>query len=91
MNKLNFHEFHDYIWEDEVIEIIVSTSYLEENDDFIKNLTLDYFRIYELSNFPPQYFKKLIEITFSNLFIYNPSTKNIKEIPDDFRNNNERS
>lgn len=91
MNKMNFHEFHDYIWEDEIIGIVVSITYLEANDDFIKNLTLDYYRLYKMSDFKPQYFKKLIEITFANLFTYNPSTKNIKEIKDDFRNSVERN
>ena len=69
MNKMNFHDFYDYIWEDEMIEITVSTAYLDKNDEFIKNLTLDYFRFYEMSEFPPKYFKKIIEMTFNNLFI----------------------
>ena len=90
MDKLNFHDFFDYIWEDEGLEIIVSTSYLEKNDNFIKNFTLDIFRLYELSDFPPQYFRKLIEIMFTNLFIFNPGTKNIKEISDDFRNSDHK-
>ncbi len=91
MEKMNFHDFYQYIWEDEVLEITVSTSYLEENDDFIKHLTLEYFRLYELSDFPAKYFKKVIEITFSSLFLFNPDTENIKEIRDDFRNSVERS
>jgi hypothetical protein len=91
MNKLNFHDFYTYIWEDEGIEIVVSTAYLEKNDEFVKNLTLDFFRLYEMSEFKPQYFKKLIEITFTNLFIYNPGTKNIKEIQDGFRNSDYKS
>lgn len=91
MNKMNFHEFYEYIWEDEMLEIVVSTAYLEKNDEFIKHLTLDYYRFYEMAEFPPKYYKKLIEITFKNLFIFNPGTKNIKEIKDDFRNSVERS
>ena len=91
MSKMNFHDFYDYIWEDEGIEIVVSTAYLEKNDEFIKNLTLEFFRLYELSEFPPQYFKKIIEITFTNLFIFNPGTKNIKEIRDNFCNSEYKS
>jgi hypothetical protein len=91
MNKINFHDFYDYIWEDEVLEITVSTAYLEKNEEFIRNLTLEYFRLYELSAFPAKYFKKIIEITFTNLFLFNPGTKNIKEIRDGFRNAVERS
>ena len=88
---MNFHDFYNYIWEDEVLEITVSTAYLEKNEEFIRNLTLEYFRLYELSGFPAKYFKKIIEITFTNLFLFNPGTKNIKEIRDGFRNTVERS
>lgn len=84
MDKMNFHEFFQYIWEDEMLEIIVSTKYLEENDDFIKHLTLDYFRFYDMSDFPAKYFKKLIEIMFSNLFAFKPGTENLKEIIDNY-------
>lgn len=86
MNKMNFHEFFEYLWEDEVIEIIVSTAYLEENDDFIRHYTLDLYRFYEMSNLPAKYFKKLVEITFTALFAFQPGTQNIKEIPDGYRN-----
>ena len=87
MNKLDFHEFYDYIWEDDVLEILVSTKYLEKNEDFIRHYTLDLFRFYDMAgNIQPSYFKKLVEITFSNLFAFNPGTKNIKEISDNFRN-----
>ena len=86
MNKLNFHDFYDYIWEDEILEIIVSTKYIDENEDFIRQLTLDMFRFYELSDSPPSYFKKSIEIMFTNLFAFHPKTKNIKEIKDNYPN-----
>jgi len=84
MPKLNFHDFYDYIWEDEVLEIIVSTKYISENEDFIKQLTLDIYRLYEFSELPNSYFKKFIEIMFTNLFIYKPKTSNIKEIKDSY-------
>lgn len=81
---MNFHEFYDYIWEDDVLEIIVSTKYLEENEDFIKQYTLDVFRLYELSESKPAVFKKQVEIMFSNLFAFHPKTSNIKEIKDNY-------
>jgi len=85
---MNFHEFYEYIWEDEVIEIFVSTRYLEENEDFIRNYTLDLFRLYEMTgNIKPSYFKKLVELTFTNLFAFNPGTENLREISDNYRNN----
>lgn len=87
MNNMNFHEFYEYIWEDEVIEIFVSTKYLDENEDFIRNYTLDLYRFYEMAgDLKPSYFKKLVEITFTNLFAFKPKTENIKELSDDYRN-----
>lgn len=84
---MNFHEFYDYLWEDDVLEIIVSTKYLDEHDSFIRHYTLDLFRLYEMAgDLKPSYFKKMIEITFTNLFAFNPGTENIKEISDKFRN-----
>lgn len=87
MNKMDFHEFYEYLWEDDVIEIFVSTQYLEKNIDFIRNYTLDLFRFYEMAEgMKASYYKKLVEITFTNLFAFNPGTQNIKEISDGFRN-----
>lgn len=84
---MDLHEFYDYIWDDEVLEIVVSTKYLEENRDYIQNFTYDLFRLYQLSGtIKPQYFKKFVEIKFTNLFAFNPGTENIKEIDDGFRN-----
>lgn len=86
MNKMNFHDFYEYLWEDEALEIIVSTAYLEENDDFIRNWTLELFRLYEMANIEARYIKKMVEITMTNLFFFNPGTENIREIPDNYRN-----
>lgn len=87
MNKMDFHQFFEYLWEDELLEIVVSTKYLEENDEFIKNYTLELYRLYEMgADLKPQYVKKMVEITFANLFSFNPGTENIKEIPDGNRN-----
>lgn len=84
MKELNFHEFYDYIWEDDVLEIIVSTKYIEENKEFLEQLTLDYFRLYTFADLKPSYIKKAIEIMFSNLFAFQPGIENIKEIKDNY-------
>ena len=87
MHNMNFHEFYEYLWEDDLLEIIISTKYLDENQEFIRNYTLELFRFYDMAeDIKPQYFKKLVEITFTNLFLFNPGTENIKEIPDGYRN-----
>lgn len=85
MNKLNFHEFYEYIWDDEILAIVVSTKYIDENEDFIRQLTLDVYRLYELSDYPPSFCRKSVEIMFTNLFAFKPKTSNIREIKDNYR------
>ena len=62
------------------------TAYLDENDDFIRNWTLELYRLHEMANIKAAYIKKMVEITLTNLFFFNPGTENIREIPDNFRN-----
>lgn len=85
MKKLNYDEFYSYVWEESTwLEKIVSTAYLEENDDFIRNLTFDMFNIYEKSDIPVQLMVKHFEIFFFNLFRFEAGNKNIEEIRDDY-------
>ena len=86
MKKMNFHDFYEYLWEDEGLELIVSTAYLDRNDEFIRNYSLELYRFYEMSGIQAKYIKKIVEIQFTNLFFFNPGTENIREIPDNYRN-----
>lgn len=85
MEKLNFDQFFSHVWEDSAwLERIVSTSYLEENDDFIRSLTFDMYNIYEKSEIPLQLMVKQFEIFFFNLFRFEGGNKNIEEIKDNY-------
>ena len=54
--ELTYEEFYDLLWED-ISEKIVSTSYLDEYEDFISNLTFDMFRLYQMNLFFLKKFK----------------------------------
>ena len=85
MEKLNYDQFFSHVWEDSTwLEKLVSTAYLEENDDFIRSLTYDMFYIYDKSNIPLQLMVKHFEIFFDNLFKYKGGNENIVEIRDDY-------
>lgn len=80
--ELTYEEFYDLIWED-VSEKIVSTSYLDENEDFISNLTFDLFRLYQMNpNLTVRILSRMAETFFFNTFRFQPMTHNVKEIID---------
>lgn len=82
--ELTYEEFYDLLWED-ISEKIVSTSYLDEYEDFISNLTFDMFRLYQMN---PCLSIRLISRTIESFFFHNfrfkPSNSNIEEIQDKY-------
>lgn len=84
--KLTYDEFYALVWEDSSwLEQIVSTAYLEENDEFVRNLTFEMYNIYEKSDIKPRLMVKFFEIWFFNLFRFKGGNENIKELKDEYR------
>lgn len=82
--ELTYEEFYDLLWED-VSEKIVSTSYLDENEDFISNMSFDLYRIYQMNSvLTIRILSRMTESYFFNLFRFQPMTQNIKEIQDNY-------
>ena len=82
--ELTYEEFYDVLWED-VSEKIVSTSYLDENEDFISNLTFDFYRLYQMNPaLTIRVLSRIVEAFLFNLFRLQPMTKNVKEIIDKY-------
>ena len=80
--ELTYEEFYDLLWED-VSEKIVSTSYLDEFEDFISNLTFDMFRLYQMNNcLTIRLVARMAESFFFHTFRFQPGTHNIDEIQD---------
>jgi hypothetical protein len=80
--ELTYEEFYDLIWED-ISEKVVSTSYLDENDDYISNLTFDLYRLYQMNSpMTIRLIARMLESFFFNTFRFQPMTQNIKEIKD---------
>ena len=81
--KLTYDEFYALVWEESTwLEQIVSTAYLEENDEFIRNLTFEMYNVYEKANIPQQLMVKFFEIWFFNLFRFKAGNENIEELED---------
>lgn len=82
--ELTYEEFYDLLWED-VSEKIVSTAYLDENEDFISNLTFDLFRLYQMNPvLTIRVMSRMTESFFFNTFRFQPMTTNIIEIQDNY-------
>jgi len=82
--ELTYEEFYDLLWED-VSEKIVSTAYLDENEDFINSITFDMYRLFQMNyNITIRSLSRIIESFFFNLFRFDPMTENIIEIRDNY-------
>jgi hypothetical protein len=83
--ELTYEEFYDLLWED-VSEKIVSTSYLDEFEDFTSNLTFDMYRLYQMNNcLTIRLISRMMESFFFHTFRFKPSTSNIEEIQDKYQ------
>ncbi len=83
MEKFTYDQFYSHVWEDSAwLEKLVSTAYLEQNDDFIRNLTFDMFNIYDKDGIGLQMAVKTFEIFFFNIFRFEADNKNVKELKD---------
>lgn len=82
--ELTYEEFYDLLWED-VSEKIVSTSYLDEYEDFISNLTFDMFRLYQMNPcLSIRVISRIVESFLFHNFRFKPSNTNIEEIQDKY-------
>lgn len=82
--ELTYEEFYDLIWDD-VSEKIVSTSYLDEYEDFISSVTFDMYRLYQMNNcLTIRLLSRMLESYFFNMFRFKPSQSNIEEIQDSY-------
>lgn len=86
MNKIDYHSFFEYVWEDESLNDIISMRFIEDESDFIRELTLEIHRQYELRpDVSPSLLKKLIEIFITKLAIFQPKLHKIKPLSDKSR------
>lgn len=95
MRKLDYHEFYEDLWLSEDFISIISDEYIDKEEDFIREWTKSIYRQYDLKFNGPDHMsfksiKKLFEITFSTLALFEPKTKIRPTVPKDskfpFRN-----
>jgi len=77
--EITYEEFYDLLWEN-VSENIVSTKYLDENDDYISNMTFDLYRLFQMNGtMSIRALGRILESFFFNFFRYKPKNENIIE------------
>lgn len=82
--KLDYEEFSDLLWE-AVCEKTVSTTYLDQNQDFINSLTFDFYRMFLMDqSISIRVLARLVEYFFFNFFKFDPEKKNVIEIQDNY-------
>jgi len=75
--KLNYEDFFEYVW-DYVSEKIIGDSYWHKNQQFIRAISSDLYKIYKKEDSPnvPKFYAHLIESWFVNMFKYQPHVYN---------------
>lgn len=80
-NKLGYEEFEETLLE-LTSEHILNNSYIEKYPDFCNNLFFDLWREYDKAenNLNVRHYSTLLEIFFSNLFMFDSSGKKVNEV-----------
>ncbi len=76
-SKVTFDEFKSIVWSDYVSENIVSTTYMNENIDFINELTFEFYDYYRKGDYSIKSLGKMIEKFFFTLFRFKGGNENI--------------
>ncbi|AGO47609.1 hypothetical protein Phi4:1_gp074 [Cellulophaga phage phi4:1] len=87
MKKLDYHEFYEYIWMSEDFVDVISDNFIDAEEEFIREFTLQLWRLYDLkfeSNDPlsSSSIKRVFSILFSSLALFTPKLESLKPISD---------
>lgn len=68
MEKLNYEEFFDYVWNEYVSERTVTDKFYRDNRSLIEDITYDIHHVYKSTgNISETVFAKVILLTFRNI------------------------
>lgn len=73
---LNVHEFYEIFW-DRVPEELISNMYLDENEDFIREITYSLYEQYLEDRLTVNLAARIMTEFMKNLFKHKPNTSNI--------------
>lgn len=79
------HEFFELVW-DRIPEELVSNKYMDENIDYLRDITFEFYSLYREDKIPLNLSAKLITTFFEKTFKYKPLLCNIV---DDYMVNSE--
>lgn len=84
--SITYEEFYDILWEDFVSPQVISTAWLDENADFVDNITFDAFRNFEMDpSMSIRILARTVESIIFNMFKFKPGQENIIEIEDNYK------
>ena len=76
---MDYDTFSYTLWSDYISEKIVSDAYIQKNEDFIRELTFDTYKIFRSGGITIKTAGKMLESLFDNLFRVKPSIRRIRE------------
>lgn len=76
-NKVSFEEFKSIIWSDYISENVVSTAYMNKNEDFVNELTFEFYDYYRKGSYTIKELGRMIEKFFFTLFRFKGGNENI--------------
>lgn len=75
--KISFDEFKNEMWSDYISENIVSNQYIDQNIDFINELTFEMYDFYYRGDFSIKDLSKVLEKFFFIMFRFKAGNENI--------------
>ena len=70
MEKYNYEDFYEMVW-DSISEKLVPNSFIEKNVDLVREVTFDFYNIYDKSeNITIKVVVKMLESVFFNYITY---------------------
>ena len=76
---MDYDKFRHILWSEYISEKIVSDTYIEKNEDFIRELTFDAYKMYLAGGITLKIAGKMFESFFDNMFRFKPTTEKIRE------------
>lgn len=84
--EMTYEDFYDALWVDFISDKVISTAWMDENADFVDNITFDAYRNFEMDGtMTIRILARTIESIVFNMFKFKPKQENTVEIEDNYK------
>jgi hypothetical protein len=75
---MDYDTFRSTLWSDFISDRVVSDMYIYKNEDFVREITFDAYKMYIKGGVDLKIIGKFFESFFDNMFRFSPTTENIR-------------